>query len=131
VAIVIEWGHGRRDEVSGANDLDARLDRIGSDALAEARPQDVQVSIEGAGTLGIVVGAEWSVLNHIPPDLDPPYRVSVGREDGDEPLAFYVAGDHHSEVLRRNTISPGDARAAMRHFVETGELSAQIDWEEI
>ena len=131
MAIVVEWGHGRRDEVSGADDLDALLDRIESDALAEARPQDVQVSVEGAGTLGIVVGAGWSVLNHIPPDLDPPYRVSVGREDGDEPMAFYVAGNHHSETLRRNTISTEDARAAMRHFVDTGELSAQVNWEEV
>ena len=88
------------------------------------------MTVEGAGTLGIVVGSEWSVLNHVPPKLKP-YLVSVGQEESDDPVAFYVAGDHHSEALRRNTISPAAARAAMRHFMATGELSRAVAWEEV
>jgi hypothetical protein len=57
--------------------------------------------------------------------------VSVSRDGGDEPAVFYVAGDHYSETMRRNTISPEAARAAMRHFVATGELSPKVEWEEI
>jgi hypothetical protein len=29
--------------------------------------------------------------------------VSVGQEQGDDPVAFYVAGDHHSEALKRRS----------------------------
>jgi hypothetical protein len=78
-----------------------------------------------------VVGADWSVLNHVPADVDPPYLVSVGDDQNEEPVVFYVAGDHYSETLRRNTIRPLAARAAMRHFVATGELSPDVTWEEV
>jgi hypothetical protein len=46
---------------------------------------DVQVTVESAGTLGIVVGADLSVLNHVPADLDPPYMISVGDDQSNEP----------------------------------------------
>jgi hypothetical protein len=57
--------------------------------------------------------------------------VSVGPDKSDDPIVFYVADDHYSEMPRRNTISPDAARAAMRHFVASGELSPDIEWEEI
>ena len=85
------------------------VDRIADAARRDGRPQDVQVTVENTGTLGIVVGADWSVLNHVPADLDPPYKVSVGDDQSSEPVVFYVAGDHFSETLRRNTIRPDDS----------------------
>jgi hypothetical protein len=128
---VVEWGHGEQEDVRAAADLDALLDRVAAEAQAAGRPQDVQVTVEGAGTLGIVVGDDRSVLNHIPADLEPPYMVSVGGERGEEPFVFYVAGDHYSETLRRNTIAPETARAAMRHFLASGELSPDVEWEDV
>jgi hypothetical protein len=128
---VVEWGHGEREEVCTAEELDALLDRVAVEARAAGKPQDVQVTVEGAGTLGIVVGDDRSVLNHVPADLDPPYMVSVGGEGGEEPFVFYVAGDHYSEALRRNTIPPDAGRAAMRHFLMTGALSPEVQWEEV
>lgn len=94
-------------------------------------PQDVQVALDAAGTLGVVVGTDRSVLNHIPSDRNPPYMVSLGNEDRDEPFVFYVAGDQYSEALWRNTISPDAAREAMRHFATTGELSPAVAWVEV
>jgi hypothetical protein len=129
--VEVEWGHGPRTARVSQSELDGLLDRIDAEGRREGRPQDVQVTVQGAGTLGIVVGCEWSVLNHVPPELKPPYLVSVGQEESDDPVAFYVAGDHHSEALRRNTISPEAARAAMRHFVATGKLSPAVAWEEV
>jgi hypothetical protein len=113
------------------DEVEELLDRIADEARRARRPQDVQVTVASAGTLGIVVGADWSVLNHVPMNLDPPYMVSVGDDQGKEPDVFYVAGDHHSETLRRNTIRPEAARAAMRHFVATGQLSPAVTWEEV
>lgn len=120
----------REERVENAK-LDRLLDQIASDARQAGRAQDVQVTVEGAGTLGIVLGADWSVLNHVPPHLDPPYMVSVGPAQSDDPLVFFVAGDHHSETARRNAISPEAARAAMRHFVTKGELSPDVILEEV
>lgn len=127
----MEYGHGARQVRIKQDKVDDLLDRIAVQAHRDGRPQDVQVTVESAGTLGIVVGADWSVLNHVPAHRDPPYMVSVGTEQGTEPVVFYVAGDHYSETLQRNTITPEAARAAIRHFVATGQLSPHVTWEEV
>jgi hypothetical protein len=129
--VEVEYGHGPRQARISENEVDAMLDRIADEARRDGRPQDVQVTVESAGTLGIVVGANWSVLNHVPANLDPPYMVSVGDDQSNERVVFYVAGDHYSEALRRNTIRPEAARAAMRQFVATGLLSPDVTWEEV
>jgi Immunity protein Imm1 len=129
--VTVEWGHGPLQRSVREDELDELLDRISSDARQDGRPQDVQVTVEGAGTLGIVVGADWSVLNYVPQHLNPPYMISVGQEQSEDPVAFYVAGDHHSEALRRNTIKTEAARAAMRHFAASGSLSPDVDWGEV
>ncbi len=129
--VEVEWGHGPHREWVDEHQLDELLDQIAADARRESRPQDVQVTVDEAGTLCIVVGPEWSVLSHIPTHLNPPYMVSVGNDPSDDPVTFYVAGDNHSETLRRNTISTEAARAAMRHFLATGGLSPNVNWEEV
>jgi immunity protein Imm1 of predicted polymorphic toxin system len=95
------------------------------------RPEDVQLSVGEAGILGMVVGAAWSVLNHVPSHHDPPYMVSVGNDARDEQLDFYVSGDHHTQTSRRNTVPYEVARTAMRHFLLTGQLLPEITWEEV
>jgi hypothetical protein len=129
--VVIEWGRRRREEVGGVADVDALLDQIAAEARKSGKPQDVQVTLGDAGTLGVVVGSERSALNHTPSHRDPPYMVSVGTENRDDPFIFYVAGDHYSEALWRNTIPPDVARDAVRHFVKTGDLSPSVAWEEV
>ncbi len=64
--VEVEWGHGPHREWVDEHTLDELLDQIASDARRESQPQDVQVTVDEAGTLCIVVGAEWSVLSHIP-----------------------------------------------------------------
>ena len=129
--VEVEYGHGPRQARVSEDEVDELLDRIADEARRDGRPQDVQVTVESAGTLGIVVGADWSMLNHTAANLDPPYMVSVGDDQSKEPVVFYVAGHHYSETLRRNTIRPEAARAAMRHFVATGELSPDVAWDEV
>lgn len=126
------WGHDQRAVIKTVGDLDALLDRIDAEARRLGLPQDVQLTDpRGGGTLGIVVGAERSVLNHIPDDSNPPYLTSVGDEDEDQPFTFYVAGDHHSEAHWRHTVRTDVARAAARTFVLSGRLDERIPWEEV
>jgi hypothetical protein len=128
---LVEWGQGERAQVETAAELDALLDRVADEARAMGKPQDVQVTVASAGTLGIVVGGDRSLLNHIPADSDPPYLVSVGGQGGEDPFVFYVAGDHYSESLCRNTIPMELARVAMRHFFTTGSLTHEVEWEQV
>jgi hypothetical protein len=128
----VTWGtDGRSVTVRSAAELDVLLDEAASQARSIGKPQDVQVMLEGAGTLGIVVGESWSVLNHVPADFDPPYMVSVGDDQRDELLVFYVAGDHYTETPRRHALPAETARVVMRHYLATGELSPSIGWEEV
>jgi hypothetical protein len=130
VQLIVEWGHEQREEIENLDQLDALLDRIAAEARTDGRAQDVQVSGD-AGTLGVVVGSDRSVLNHVPADLNPPYMASVGGDVRDEPFVFYVAGDHYSEAAWSNTISPDAARDAVRHYAATGQLSPDVKWEEV
>ena len=57
--------------------------------------------------------------------------VSVGDDERDETLDFYVSGDHHTQTRRRNTVPVDVARAAMRHFFSAGELLSDVAWEEV
>jgi hypothetical protein len=126
--VEVEYGRGPQRVRLSEDEIDGLLDRIDLEARRGDGPQDVQVTAKSGGTLGIVVGADWSVLHYVPANLDPPYMVSVGDDQSEEPVVFYVAGDHHSETLRRNMITPDAARAAMRHFVATGALSPNVEW---
>jgi Immunity protein Imm1 len=126
------WGQECREVVGTVDELDALLDRIDDEARRTGRPQDVQLIIPGhAGTLGVVVGHERSVLNHVPPDGNPPYMSSVGNEDEDRPFTFYVAGDRHSESHWRHTIPVAEAREAARTFLLTGRLDDRVRWDEV
>jgi hypothetical protein len=89
------------------------LDRIADAARRDGRPQDVQVTVENAGTLGIVVGADWSVLNHVPADLDTPYKVSVGDEQSSEPVVFSTSSVTTSQRRCGGTRS-GPSRQELR-----------------
>ena len=55
--------------------------RLSSTAGGAAGGAVIGAIAGNAGTLGLVVGHERSVLNHVPPDGNPPYMSSVGDED--------------------------------------------------
>jgi hypothetical protein len=126
VRVVVEWGAEHQQRVETAEALDELLDAI----AAEQLPQVAQVTREHAGTLGIVLGAERSFLHHVPVHLEPPYYASSGDEAKDEPLVFFIDGTHQTEAPWSATIPHDQARAAMRHFAETGELLPDVRWVE-
>ncbi|MFL5781872.1 MAG: Imm1 family immunity protein [Thermoleophilaceae bacterium] len=115
--------------MSTLEELDGLLDRIDAEARRLGRPQNVELTVDGAGTLGIVLGHDRSVLNHIPSDLDPPYLASLGAEDQDRAFTFYVRGDHHTESHWRHTVPAGEARDAARVFLLTEALDDRVRWD--
>jgi Immunity protein Imm1 len=124
------WGTEAVETVETADALDALFARVDAEARRSGLPQDVQLTVAGAGTLGLVVGHDRSFLNHVPEDGDPPYMISVGDEDEDRPFTFYVEGDHHSEVHWRHTIPAARALEGARFFLATGALDDRLRWEE-
>ena len=127
----VSWGAGDRDVVSTVEELDALLDRLDAEARRSGFPLDVNVAGPGeSGALGIVVGHERSVLNHVPDDLNPPYLASRGDEDEERPFAYYFA-DERSELHWRHTIPAALAREAARTFFLTGRLDDRVTWSEV
>jgi Immunity protein Imm1 len=126
----VSWGGGDRDVVNTVEELDALLDRLDAEARRSGFPLDVQLDAGGgSGWLGIVVGHDRSVLNHVPDDANPPYLASSGDEDEDRGFAFRYAGEF-SEVHWRHTIPAELAREAARTFLLTGRLDERVNWDE-
>jgi immunity protein Imm1 of predicted polymorphic toxin system len=123
------WGKDGVETVSTADELDVLLARVEREARRSGLPQHVQLYVEDAGSLGIVVGHDRSVVDHVPEDLDPPYAISLGDEDGDRPFTFYVDGDHHGEARWRHTVPATQAFEAARVFLASGALDDKLRWE--
>ncbi len=73
----------------------------------------------------------FSTKRHLRLEPKGSHMVSAGDDRGDEPLVFYVFGDHCSETPGRRTISTDAARAALRYFVESRGLSPHVEWEPV
>ena len=69
---------------------------------------------------------------HIVPNPDaPPYMITVGDPTEDGVIAFMLHGEHHTEIEAKHLVPVADAWAAVRMFIETGNLLPSIVWEEV
>jgi hypothetical protein len=130
--LAVSWGAERSQvAVVSTEHLDHVLDQVNEFARSTGLPQAVDLERPtGEGILSVVIGAPVSLCTHTPADHNPPYLISVGENDNDEPFVFYVDGDHYTECALRNTIDPELAREGARHFLLTGRLDSRISWEE-
>jgi hypothetical protein len=114
----LSWGPPRgmdapidREPIADAESLDARLDSL-------------------EGTVGIVVGRDWSAATYERADGAPPYLLSAGDPElGPDPLAFFHSG-HWTELPGEAAIPIADAREALRAFLRERRVPESIRWEE-
>jgi hypothetical protein len=123
----IEWNQQGRTATS-IHDVDRVLDDLHADFVG-GDPQLVTVEKETGDSLAIGLGRDRSVLNYINGSKEPPYLTSTGEIDIDEPIAFRFGGEW-SEFPMKHSIPTSIARQVMRQFCATGDLSADIQWEE-
>jgi Immunity protein Imm1 len=114
--------------VGSVQELDALLDRLTVEAEADL-PFVVVLAREDGSTLSIGLGSAESVASYVSASWDPPYYISRGDEERTEPVRFIYSGEM-TEFPPWSAIPTEQAREAMRHFFETGELSPRIDWAE-
>ena len=80
--------------------------------------------------LAIGLGDDETVLAFVAGTGDPPYYVSRGPRETDEPPLDFLYGGEWSEFPRRNAIPVALAREGMRTFVLEGRLPDFVGWEE-
>lgn len=126
--LTVGWAEGESAEVTSVDELDQRLDALDEQAR-DSEPFAVTLERPDGATLSIVLGRDWSIVNHMA-SLDPPYYTSYDpHADADGTVVFYYYG-HWSELPTDCTIPVQDAREAARRFFSDGQRPENIDWRE-
>ena len=128
MAPTLEWAH-HEVPVTSVEELDRILDELTAEAES-GQPFIVTLGRDDDSSLSIGVGRPESVASYISPGLSPPHFISRGEVEHDGPVEFVFSGEI-TEYPPWSAVPAETARAALRLFYETGELSPQVDWEEL
>ena len=111
--------------------LDATLDEASAEARAAGKLNIVLLTAPNRDWLSIVVGGEETVVGYNYGHGDPPYYVSAGQAQTDDPvMTAYVGLEHHTEFPRRWVVAVAAGRQAAREFLATGKRPESIEWAE-
>jgi len=127
----VRWKNLRGVRAGSLGALDQRIDALQQVAEIE-QPMVAEVERQDGKVLYIGLGKKDAVLSFAA-SVDPPYYVSASGQLGrgrEETEGFYFYGIW-TEVPRRFLVPMARARAALRLFWETGELSNEVSWEKV
>jgi hypothetical protein len=116
-------------EVSDADELDHLLAEIASNTSPE-HPVIVFVYAYGF-QVGIGLGHTESFVHFESASGEPPYIITVGDRKAKGVLAFYLLGNHHTEISQRYLIPISRAREIVRGWLQTGVRPLGQQWEEV
>jgi Immunity protein Imm1 len=128
MATTLEWNN-HAVPVGSVAELDRLLERLTAEADAE-QPFIVTLGRDDDSSLSIGLGRPESVASYISPGLGPPHFLSRGGGGHDGPVEFVFSGEV-TEYPPESAIPAEAAREALRVYFETGELTSELDWEEI
>jgi hypothetical protein len=82
--------------------------------------------------LTLVVGCDETVVGFNFGHGDPPYYVSRGATDFDDPvLTAFVGLEHHTEFPRRWVVPMNVGKQAASEFLATGQRPTIVEWDEL
>jgi hypothetical protein len=114
----------------------SHLDKLMAKASKQAKHEDILSIIflmaDNRNRLGVVVGADETVLHFLYDHENPPYDVSKGEQDIDEPImTCFLLFDHHTEFPREYVIPFDKGLLAIHEFYESSTLPTGIEWVEV
>lgn len=125
----ISWNNEKM-RAGTIDEVEALLDLL-HERFSNDEPTLVTVERASSGdSLSIGLGLDVSVMNYVRGDKNPPYYTTLGGGNVDKFVSFMFGGEW-SEYPLRNAVPLSAARAAMRKFCETGELTTDVAWEEV
>jgi hypothetical protein len=128
--IRIQWSETQPIiDATNPEELENALDRIASQVRPD-HPMIIFINAHGYRVI-IGVGYEESFLQFESESGDPPYIATVGDPKIQGAVPFYLFGDHHTEIRRRNLIPTARARAVLTEWITTAIRPIDIEWEEI
>lgn len=117
------------ESVSSPDEVDEWLDRVSATCNPEL---PTLVTIEALNhEILIGLGLPQSTVQIRSISGEPPYFVTLGDSNATHSVDFYLHGYHHTEISGRYLIPTPHARKVVRHFLETGRRSSDIEWEEV
>ena len=106
------------------------LDNIAAKCDKAGFPFIIDVTVHGYEML-LGVGLPQSFVHIESQTRKPPYFITVGDPAAEGTVSFYLHGAHPTEILRRNLISTPEAVRVAREFLESGQRSNSVEWEEV
>lgn len=121
----LEWNETER-EVNTLEELDRALDELENQAQ---EPFMVELVRDDGASLSMGLGQSVTVLDYVPADGNPPYLLSHGPGTSAQSIWFRYRGDA-SEFPPEAAVPYPMGRAALRHFLSTGQLTSDLTWRE-
>jgi immunity protein Imm1 of predicted polymorphic toxin system len=114
----------------------SHLDKLLAKASKQAKHKNILSIIflmaDNRNKLGVVVGGDETVLHFSYDHENPPYYVSKGEQDIDEPsMTCFLLFDHHTEFPRKYVIPFDKGLLAIHEFYESVTLPTFIEWVEV
>ncbi|RYE72330.1 MAG: hypothetical protein EOO81_03665 [Oxalobacteraceae bacterium] len=124
--------HEMPTEVSSAVELESILAAAAVEAAKVEKLNVVFLEASNGNTLNLAVGGQDTSLGFVHGHGDPPYFISKGDSDFDEPvLTCYIPSDHHTEYPRSSVVPSALGLAAALEFLITCELPLVIEWQTV
>jgi hypothetical protein len=118
--------------IVGLDQLDEIIAKAGERAKSKNFSSVILLNDDNDNQLGLAVGGNETVLTFTYSHGDPPYYVSKGKLDVEEPVfTCFLLFEHHTEFLRKWVIPVESGIAACHQFYNTGGLPSCIEWVEV
>jgi hypothetical protein len=128
VTVTVSETHPPRTASDRAS-LCAALDAAANEARAAKKINVIFLQAENGNTLNLAVGGEETALGFVHGHGNPPYFVSVGPVQSEEPvLTCFQSLEHHTEYPRSWVVPTTLGIEAALEFLSTSELPRCVTW---
>ncbi len=114
-------------EVRTSRQLELWLDKMAAESGLD-HPTVVRLSVHGY-ELDVGLGLEESFVHIEHESGMPPHFTTLGDPVAEGEVTFYLFGNAHTGIARRNLIPTSQARQIVKEFFENRARSQQVQWE--